>query len=297
MIFLQWELNLIKFFQSNANGFINFLAEAISFVGEQYTLIVILAFIYFVYNKEMGEEIAFSVFLGVCLNNALKGLIKAPRPFQVDSEISAGRESTATGYSFPSGHAQNSATFYGSIAVEFKKRYITIIVITLVFLVSLSRIYLGVHFPKDVIVGMILGFLTALGGVYLYRKFSYSLKTKMMVLLFSALAFLPFIFIFYHRDFEEIKLFRDFYTGYALFLGFIPAIYLENKYVKFSNEAKLSKKLIRFGLALIVFMAILFGLKVIIPKGYIFLDMLRYGLVSFVGMGLYPLSFKKLGLL
>ncbi|WP_257351590.1 phosphatase PAP2 family protein [Pseudalkalibacillus decolorationis] len=76
----------------------------------------------------------------------------------------------AGGFSFPSGHSMNSAAFFGFLGyllwVYFsrsgvKKNYILYISGFLVLLIGLSRVYLGVHFPSDVIAGF------AAGGVWL----------------------------------------------------------------------------------------------------------------------------------
>jgi len=294
---MEWEIAFIKWLQASATSTSYLLAEIFSFLGEQYILIVILAFIYFVYDKKIGEQIAYCIFLGACSNNAIKGLVKAKRPFQVDNAISGGRQETATGFSFPSGHSQNAATFYGAIAFHFKKKIIWVSAILLVLLIAFSRVYLGVHFPVDVIVGALLGFGLAFLGSFLYQKWQTSLKNKMLLLLITALVFFPFLIIFYRHNFNEIEIYKDFYTSYALFHGFIGAIYLENKYVNFSCKSALKSRLIRFILSLVIFIVLLFGLKAILPKNNIFFDMLRYFLVSFIGMGIYPLSFKKLRLL
>ncbi len=297
---MSWEITFIKWLQSSASSFSNTIAEFITNFGEQYILIVILAFIYFAYDKKVGEQIAYCTFIGVVSNNAIKGLVKAPRPFTVAPEIlddipEAALES-ATGYSFPSGHTQSGSTFYSAIGFHFKKRWVWIVVIIAILLVGFSRIYLGVHFPKDVIVGTVLGFGGAWLGTFLYQKWGQSYRSKLILFLATAAVFLPFIFIFYRPDFDDIEIYRDFYTSYSLMLGFIGAVAVENKWVNFTCNTTLKRRLIRFALGLVVLIGVLLGLDKVFPEGYIFLDMLRYALVSFIGMGLYPFLFKPLHL-
>ena len=64
-------------------------------------------------------------------------------------------------YSFPSGHAIASASFYGILAVIFARRLksnkakasVWAAAVTLIFVVGLSRVYFGVHYPSDVVAG------------------------------------------------------------------------------------------------------------------------------------------------
>lgn len=294
---MQIEIEIIKWFQTIGNVVFDVLAECITIFGEQYIMIVILAFIYFVYNKKLGEAIAYSVFLSLNLNNAIKGLFKAPRPFEYDNTIKGKRAHTATGYSFPSGHTQGATSLYGSIGLRLKNKKLWIIIICLLFLVGISRLYLGVHFPRDVIVGWILGTLCAIVGAYLYDKYAHNLKAKIVLLALTFVIFIPFAFIYYQPNFQNLEKYLDFYKGFALFLGFIFAVLIENKYVNFDCKSPLKVKLIRYFIGLLIFVVVHMGLKLVFPKESLIFDMIRYFLVTFVPMALYPLTFKKLNLM
>ena len=294
---MNFEFEIIKWFQQISNNFLDIVAELITMLGEQYLLIIIVVFVYFVYNKKLGEIFAYSVIVSATLNNTVKGVFQAKRPFEVNPDIVNKRPETSTGFSFPSGHSQNAATFYTSLGFIIRKKWTWIVFGVIISLVGLSRMFLGVHFLRDVIFGIILGIGIAFLGQYLFNKYGDNPRSKMILLGITALVFLPFLFIFYNPDYDAIGKFRDFYTTYALYLGFALAIIIENKYVNFTCETALSKRVYRFVIALFIFMAIHFGLKSILPDENIFFDMLRYFLDGFVTLGLFPLSFKKLKLL
>ena len=141
-----FELDIIRFFRDISIPFIDNLMQIVTFLGEQYVLILVLASIYFVFSKEAGEKIAYTIFTSLGVNNILKGLIKINRPFVTDPTIDAVRVETATGYSFPSGHSQNATVTFSSIAYHFKKRWLWITASILIFLVGISRVVLGVHY-------------------------------------------------------------------------------------------------------------------------------------------------------
>ncbi|HIG00254.1 MAG TPA: phosphatase PAP2 family protein [Myxococcales bacterium] len=84
----------------------------------------------------------------------MKDFFGQPRPFLMDARIISDGE---WGLSFPSGHAQGAMVYYGLIAAFVAQRGVTLALGVLIFLVGLSRTYLGVHYPHDVIVGWLIG--------------------------------------------------------------------------------------------------------------------------------------------
>ncbi|WP_294134758.1 phosphatase PAP2 family protein [uncultured Clostridium sp.] len=272
------ELEILRHIQSIANPFLDFLFQLITICGEQIVIISIIAIVYWALDKKFGEYIAYSVLTSVLLNNTIKDIFKMKRPIGEEG-IRTLREQTATGYSFPSGHTQSASSFYGAIAIYLKKRAMDIIATIMIILIGFSRLYLGVHYPKDVIVGGILGILTSLICYKLYNKF----ENKMLLYVITFVIFIPAL-TFAHS--------ADFIKGMGTYLGFIIGIYIEKKYVNFSVETSNGNKIIRVLLGILILLALQVGLKVLLPSGTIF-SFIRYLLISLTGIGVYPMIFKK----
>lgn len=272
------ELEILRNIQSIANPFFDFLFQLITICGEQIVLISIISIIYWTLDKKFGEYIAYSVLTSVLLNNAIKDIFKMKRPIGEEG-IRTLREQTATGYSFPSGHTQGASSFYGAMAIYLKKRVMYIIVTVMIILIGFSRLYLGVHYPKDVIVGGILGVLTSLICYKLYNR----VENKMLLYVITFAIFIPAL-TFAHS--------ADFIKGMGTYLGFIIGIYIEKKYVNFSTEGSTGNKIIRVLLGIVILLVLQLGLKVLLPSATIF-SFIRYSLISLVGIGVYPMVFKK----
>lgn len=272
------ELEILRHIQSIANPFFDFLFQLITICGEQIVLISIISIIYWVLDKKFGEYIAYSVLTSVLLNNAIKDIFKMKRPIGEEG-IRTLREQTATGYSFPSGHTQSASSFYGSMAIYLKNRVMYIIATVMIILIGFSRLYLGVHYPKDVIVGGILGVLTSLICYKLYNR----VENKMLLYVVTFAIFIPAL-TFAHS--------ADFIKGMGTYLGFIIGIYIEKRYVNFSTEGNTGNKIIRVLLGIVILLVLQLGLKVILPSGTIF-SFIRYALISLIGIGVYPMIFKK----
>lgn len=272
------ELEILRHIQSIANPFFDFLFQLITMCGEQIVLISIISIIYWALDKKFGEYIAYSVLTSVLLNNAVKDIFKMKRPIGEEG-IRTLREKTATGYSFPSGHTQSSVSFYGAMAIYLKKKAMYIIATIMIILIGFSRLYLGVHYPKDVIVGGILGVLTSLICYKLYNRF----ENKMLLYVITFIVFIPAL-TFAHS--------ADFIKGMGTYLGFVIGMYIEKKYVNFSIEGSTTVKVIRVLLGILILLVLQVGLKAIFPSETIF-SFIRYALISFVGIGIYPMIFKK----
>lgn len=212
-------------------------------LGGSIAIILVLVIIYWCINKEKGEKIAFSIITSFCINGVLKGLFNRTRPFEINEKIRKLPLSMdgATGSSFPSGHSQNSLTFYTSIAFHNRSKATLIIAIIMGILIPFSRLYLGVHYPSDVIIGGIVGILIAyvtfIGLKYYYHK-------KYLFYIGLIIFSLPFLFL--------PNAPKDLFKGVGLLIGFVIGIFIENKAIKFTTDVSFSHKLLRLIIGLII---------------------------------------------
>lgn len=157
------DINILLTLQEFRNGpgaiFAGFFSK-MTWLGELSTAIVIMALIYWCVSKEFGAYLLMGWIGNRLVNGVLKVTACAYRPWIRDARIVPYGDSitTATGYSFPSGHTMNAASIFGGGAVRKDlPRVLRIVLGILVLLVGFSRNFLGVHTPQDVLVGIVAG--------------------------------------------------------------------------------------------------------------------------------------------
>lgn len=282
-------IEVIEFIQYFRSDFLDFFFNVISFLGEEYVYIAILGVIYYGINKRIGEVLALSLFSTAAINNIIKGLVGALRPFEkYPDRVVNLRPETASGHSFPSGHTQQFTTFYYTAAIQYKKTYGFLIAGILSVFMAISRMYLGVHFLEDVSVSICLGIIIAIIVSELYNKYK---DTPILHRIYIGvlIGLLPFLFFIQEKDF---------YTSYGLMFGFVGAMIFEEKIVDFTMNVVLWKKVLRVVVGILLMLAVQLGVKAIFiaifGEDIMLLDLIRYALIAFIGLGLYPLVFKKL---
>ncbi len=118
-------------------------------------------------TRRMGLAVAIALVLdGLLCNGILKPLVARPRPYTlraVELLIAPPRD-----FSFPSGHA--AATFSVAVALLRERPRVGIPVVVLAAGVAFSRLYLYVHYPSDVLCGMLLGSLCGIAGAALEKR-------------------------------------------------------------------------------------------------------------------------------
>ena len=134
-------------------------------LGSPIVLIAIcILFLIIIKNKKMAASISLNLILITLLNILLKNIVQRPRPidYRLIEEV---------GYSFPSGHSMISMAFYGFIIFLIfrygknkNKVFWEVLLGIIIFLIGISRIYLGVHYASDVVAG----FLIAIFYLFVY---------------------------------------------------------------------------------------------------------------------------------
>ena len=162
-------LLVLQEFREAGGAFLLEFLQKMTYLGELNTVRVLLAVIYWCIWKELGTYLLMG-WSGMRLANGfLKVTVCEYRPWVQDSRITPDPKalSTATGYSFPSGHSMNAAcVFGGTMLYRSLSWFLRVICALALVSICFSRPYLGVHYVHDVVIGGIVGvlvmFLTSL---------------------------------------------------------------------------------------------------------------------------------------
>lgn len=298
--YFAWEVSLMTFLQSSLSPALINIISFFSMFGEQLVCVGVLGFLYWCYDKSVAEDFG----LGVIAANTVCPMIKCValrrRPYFDNPSIKCFRQVSsegdlydiaAQGYSFPSGHSATATSVYSALPLFFSRRWVRVIAWVLPLLVGFSRVVVGAHYPTDVLCGWALGLVTVF-GLSALRKHISRAHLRLIVLLVTAAGCL------YCTS-------NDYFTSFGMLLGFVIAVPFEKRFVnfetlKFDSRRSYLIALIRIALGGICYLVLSDGLKMVFNM--IFTDpgnavrVLRYAVVTFVCIAVYPLCFKPLRL-
>jgi membrane-associated phospholipid phosphatase len=177
--------------------------KAVTNLGGAAAYLALLPLIFWCYDEEKGIRLGLAVMVSVWINLGLKFLLDQPRPFWPAYDPSVGII-TESANGFPSGHAQISLTLWVIVASWSGKKwaYATAVLVSLV--VGFSRLYLGVHFPTDLLGGWILGALVLCGYFFLSGRIKNLLLRGGQRLQMIASAVAAFVMILYRPSVEML---------------------------------------------------------------------------------------------
>ncbi|MBE6344440.1 MAG: phosphatase PAP2 family protein [Spirochaetaceae bacterium] len=296
-----WGLSIITGIQQIKSPIITLLMEGISFFGDPVFYFFLLMIIYWCVDAKKGFQLGTIIIFSGAFNTAIKQTLKVPRPYQRNPAVFIVEE---TGFSTPSGHSQGSASFYPIVANFFcKGKSLAKIIIQLLvaifvpLLIGFSRIYLGVHYPTDVFLGLIIGFLTATGVLLFWDFFAERIASLRLSIKFLLLALLCLLLNHFSQGNISLS---------GLLFGFVGGhlFFIEKK----SFDAKtglLWQKILRILLGSFIVAFFYFIPKFIISflgldspenQWYDLIRFLRYMLTGAVTSFLVPTMFLKLKL-
>jgi undecaprenyl-diphosphatase len=265
------DINILLGLQEFRNGAGALLADFLlkmTYFGELNTVLVLMAVIYWCVSKDVGTYLLMGWSGNRILNGGLKVTVCAYRPWIRDARILPYGDSinTATGYSFPSGHTMNAATVYGGGAVRKDLPGILRTALgAMVALVAFSRIYLGVHTPQDILVGAVCGTLV----MWLTLKLMQWVKAhpeKDLLILFIGIALAICVAVYAGvKPYPELldaegklvvdghKMANDTFKGVGWCSAFLIGWILERRFVSFSTDIPMVKRVSRVTVGLLFY--------------------------------------------
>ena len=262
-IIIVMDISILLALQNFRNGVGAFLAPFLKFMtffGEVSTSVFLLAIIYWCVSKEFGTYLMLGWSSNRLVNGFLKVTFCAYRPWIRDARIIPHGNSieTATGYSFPSGHTTNASSIFGGSALRKEiPVWGKVVLIVAALLVGFSRNYLGVHTPQDVLVGFSCSLLVMF---FILKLTAYLEKNpeKDMLVMWIGLAIALALGLYaglksYPEDYNEqgklivdgAKMAKDTFKAIGLATGFLTGWVLERRFVRFTSDVSISRRIIR----------------------------------------------------
>jgi len=134
-------------------------------------------------NKDLKQKAAYTaatILLNTATTTLLKNVVKRERPYHIYTGIFPNK--IESDYAFPSGHTSNAFATATSLAITTKKWYVAVPAFAWSASVGYSRIYLGQHYPSDVIIGAVVGTSSAIVCHWASKQLLKRKKTKTVLI-------------------------------------------------------------------------------------------------------------------
>lgn len=299
-------MQFLYFLEKIRNPVFDFFFSAVTHIGEETVFLAIAILFFWCVNKRKGYYILITGLVGTLVNQMLKLVCKVPRPWVKDPDFTVveGSKAEATGYSFPSGHTQNVAGTFGAIGASYKSRAIKISAAAVILLVALSRMYLGVHTPWDVLTSLAIAGLLVFVLYPLFateERFNKSMPYVVLVSFLLSVGFVVYVLFMPNKpslaDPNYSSAMKNAYTLFGCTLGLVVVYALDTMYIKFDTHASWYVQIIKLVVGFAIVIAIKSGLSsplnALFGNDYVGRAMRYFIIVLFAG-ALWPLTFRYL---
>ena len=289
-----------------------------SFLGTEDFYMLALPIIYWCVDSMVGLRVALILLFSTSLNSALKLAFHGPRPYWYSPSVHG--LAVETSFGVPSGHAQNAAVVWGLLAAHLRNWWSWLVAVFLILFIGLSRLYLGVHFPHDVLLGWLIGGLVLWLTMRYWEPLTAWIRKQnagwqvIVAFLASLVLFLlpliPYVWlkvtnwqppqVWATYDPATTISLSDSATAAGTFFGMLVGVVWLASRGGFQTRGLWWQFILRYLLGVAGVLIVRYGLKAIFPEGEYalayFLRYLRYALIGFWVTGGAPWAFISLKL-
>jgi membrane-associated phospholipid phosphatase len=311
---LQWGLQVVRQVQALGPAFKTPM-QLFTFLGQEEFFLLLMPLLFWCVDRWVGANMAYLLILSSYFNGLFKTIFHLPRPYWLDKSLQLSAEST---FGLPSGHAQNAVAVWGYVAFRLRRVWGWIAALVVIALISFSRLYLGVHFPTDVLGGWIIGAALLAAYAALQPRLSQWIVAQRLGMQLALAAAVPLAALGLYglalaifapgAPAYDATLFstaieasqQSVFTAVGMLLGGGLGLVLERRYVRFTVDGPLWKRAVRYGAGLVGILALWAGLKAIFPAEPVALGLIlrtvRYTMVILWTVWIWPWIFVRLGL-
>ncbi|MBW2443578.1 MAG: phosphatase PAP2 family protein [Deltaproteobacteria bacterium] len=287
---MNWGIEVVLWFQQFSPA-LDIPFKVLTFLGDKEFYMLLMPMMYWCINRRVGARLFVLLLFSAYLNEIAKLLVDQPRPFNYDPRVIKFVHEDSGG--LPSGHTQSAVVVWGYLAWRFKIMPLWLLAGFLVLAIPLSRIYLGAHFPTDLLGGY------AIGAVVLFVFFRLDTRiwnwctNKGIWLQLGVSMGLPVVLLLFVPPGN-----RGLLTAVGAFMGLTTGVVLERRWVRFCSDGPWWQQVTRYLAGMVVLIGIWYGLRIgfeqLEPAGLY--RVLRYALIGLWGGLGAPWLFVKLKL-
>lgn len=303
MELIPWGYRILLAIQEWRTPALNSFFRGVTEMGGAPFYIMLLPLLYWCADKQVALGLTFAYLSSTYVNNWLKSTFAIPRPGDAAldpvlqrHEIAGRMQQLAETHdpSWPSNHAQGATVTWGYLAGRLPRNWSWMVAVILIALVSFSRLYLGVHFPQDVISGILIG--VAYLGLWMaveprartaFAGWSFRVRV-------AAVLLIPAVALLLYSDLDSARL-----NGVIAGMGL--GHLLQERSLGFDPRGRWWKRVLRGAVGLLLVGGGYLGLAAVFPEAEatvvaVILRAVRYGLVGLIGTWLAPWLFLRLNL-
>ena len=291
-------MEFLKLLESIRTPFGETLFYILTYFGEEMTFLAVLCILYWCVDKKLAYRITFAYMTSAVAVNTLKISCRVERPWVRDPSFTAVEraKSSATGYSFPSGHTQNSVAMYGTLAYTARKVWQKVLLCAIIGVVMFTRMYLGVHTPADVLVSFAVSTVIVLAVNLIADRLVLNPKRRLVIsciLVVIAIIYTAYSLILLNTGALTYENAADGFKGIGAGLAFAICWYVETVYIDFDTKCeKIWMQLLKIVIGVAGVMLIRTGIKTFFGSNPI-ADFCRYFLMLSWAMLAMPLIIKR----
>jgi membrane-associated phospholipid phosphatase len=313
---LDFGVRFIALFQS-LGTWLETPMKLFSFLGTEDFFMVALPIIYWCYDTTLGMQVAFILMFSNSVNCFFKVAFHGPRPYWYSPLIKG--LASETSFGVPSNHMQSATVLWGIMAAWLRKPWAWITAVALTLLIGLSRLYLGVHFPHDILIGFLLGVVLVwvvvrywkpvtkwLAALTLRQQILTAFLVSLGLVLFTIIPVVWLNAIHWQPPQEWAAYaalavsYQDIFTFGGTLFGLLAGYAWLQKQGCFDAHGTGGQLVLRFLIGVAGVLAIRYGLKAIFPEGETLaasiFRFVRYTLIGFWVTGGAPWCFIRLKL-
>lgn len=196
-------VNLL-FWLQNHLGFMDEYLRRVSQFGFSHFFLLTAALIYWTGYKAAAARLAVGMTVSTLTFGVCRQFFPSPRPYWIYPELFNGIQEKA--YGMPSGHTQNATVFWGLLAYSIKRPWFWLIALLMVLSAAISRQYLGLHFPNQILAGFLVGcavFIAITGFEQPVVRYLQSKSLWQSCLIVLAASFIPALICLFFREIIE----------------------------------------------------------------------------------------------